>query len=178
MRLFCAIDIPAGIRAGLRALIEQLRPLAKLAWSPAENLHVTTKFIGEWPEERIGEMKTALAAVSRPQPFEIAVRRLGWFPNPRHPRVLWAGIESGESLRNLARDTDRAAATLGVASEDREFSPHLTLARSRDRAPVDRLRAEIDRLPSTDFGSFRAESFSLYLSQNGRYTKLQEFPLV
>jgi len=178
MRLFCAIDLPAAIRSSLKTLIDRFRPLAKLSWSPAENLHVTTKFIGEWPEERLGEIESSLAAVHRPGAISIAVRGLGWFPNERNPRVFWAGIESGDELRRLAHDTEQALAVLGVPVEDRDFSPHLTLARRRTPVPVERLRNEVGEMHAREFGSFQAESFFLYLSRAGRYTKLQEYPLV
>lgn len=177
MRLFCGIEIPDGIKAGLRALTEGLKPLAKLAWSPIENLHVTTKFIGEWPEGRIEEMQRVLRGVRRPGAVEIGVRGLGWFPNERNPRVLWAGIEARDELSRLARDTDRNVAELGVAVEEREFHPHLTLARRRSPVPIDHLRKEVTEKAASDFGRFRAESFFLYLSKSGRYTKLEEFPL-
>ncbi len=183
MRLFCGIEIPGGIKASLRALTDRLRPLAKLSWSPIENLHITTKFIGEWPEQRLEEMKRALRGVSRTGPVAIGVHGLGWFPNERNPRVFWAGIEAGEELMSLARDTDRATAALRIVSEERvvsevrEFHPHLTLARRRDPVPIEKLRAEVAGVAATDFGAFRAESFILYLSRAGRYTKLEEFPL-
>ena len=51
MRLFTAIDISVEVREELRRLLNRLRPLAKLNWSPVENMHITTKFIGEWPEQ-------------------------------------------------------------------------------------------------------------------------------
>ena len=178
MRLFCAIDLPAAIRSSLRTLIDRFRPLAKLSWSPADNLHVTTKFIGEWPEERIGEIKDSLVTVPKPGPILIAIRGLGWFPNERNPRVFWAGIESGDELRRLAHDTEQALAALGVPVEDRDFSPHLTLARRRNPVPVERLRKEVVEVHAREFGAFQAESFFLYLSRAGKYTKLQEFPLV
>jgi 2'-5' RNA ligase len=177
MRLFCGIEIPAGVSVGMEALIGRLRPLAKLSWTSVEKLHVTTKFIGEWPEERLAEIERALAGVPRPGPVEIGIRGLGWFPNERNPRVLWAGIEAGDPLRNLARDTDQCIAALGVVSEERDFNPHLTLARRRDPVPIERLRKEVTAIGSHDFGSFCAESFFLYLSKNGRYSKLQEFAL-
>ena len=177
MRLFTAIDIPDGIKLRLSALLDRLRPLAKLAWSPVENLHVTTKFIGEWPEERLEQVRHCLAAVPSPGSFEIAVRGLGWFPNGRNPRVLWAGIGVGEGLHTLALDTERCLAVLGVPVEDRDFHPHLTLARRRNPVPVDRLGREVAELSSSEFGSFRAQSFFLYLSKAGRYVKLHEFPL-
>src|ERR1700684_2330789 len=102
MRLFTAVEIPSEIKARLQVFVKRLRPAAKLAWSPVENLHVTTKFIGEWPEPRLGEVKAALATVVSPAPLEIAIRGVGWFPNPRNPRVLFAGIESGPELHTLA----------------------------------------------------------------------------
>jgi 2'-5' RNA ligase len=175
MRLFTAIDIPADVMEGLRSLLKRLKPLAKLSWSRAENLHITTKFIGEWPEERLDEMKRALAATRVPAPIEIAVRGLGWFPNERRPRVFWA-----DPLRALAQATEQALAQLGVPVEERAYSPHLTLARIKEAVPLDALRKALEALPSEcgfDFGSFRASSFFLYLSANGRYTQLARFPI-
>lgn|SRR5690242_7717891 len=178
MRLFTGIEIPEEIKARLRALVDRLRPAAKLSWSPVDNLHVTTKFIGEWPEQRLPELKRALAEVARPGLIQIAVRGLGFFPNPKNPRVFWAGIESGAGLAQLARDTEQRLEPMGVKVEDREFHPHLTLARRRTPVPLDALRKALEAVTSTDFGSFTAASFFLYLSASGRYTKLQEFPLV
>jgi RNA 2',3'-cyclic 3'-phosphodiesterase len=182
MRLFTALDIPGEITARLRAFVDRLRSSAKLAWSPLawspmENLHVTTKFIGEWPEPRFQEIKDALATVPPPGPIEIAVRGVGWFPNARNPIVFWAGVESGPALQTLARDTEGAVATLGVPVEDREFHPHLTLARGRDAARLEKLRELLAAADSTDFGAFPATSFFLYQSAGGRYTRLNEFPL-
>jgi 2'-5' RNA ligase len=177
MRLFCGIEIPVGIRADLQALTERLKPLAKISWSPAENLHVTTKFIGEWPEERLGELQRALAGVPRPGLIEIGVRGLGWFPNERNPRVLFASIEPAEGLRVLARDTEACVVQAGGPAEEREYRPHLTLARRRNPVPIEGVRKEVAEKASTDFGSFRAESFFLYLSKRGQYVKLKEFSL-
>jgi 2'-5' RNA ligase len=177
MRLFTAIDIPAAIKLRLCALLDRLRPLAKLSWSPPDHLHITNKFIGEWPEARLKELNQTLADVPAPGPIEIVVRGLGWFPNDRNPRVFWAGIESGPELGALAQATEQSLALIGVPVEDRTFHPHLTLARRRNPMPVDRLRKELAEIPSSDFGCFRAESFFLYLSKGGKYTKLHEFPL-
>jgi RNA 2',3'-cyclic 3'-phosphodiesterase len=178
MRLFTAIEIPAEIKLRLSALLDRLRPFAKLSWSPPEHLHVTTKFIGEWPEARLEELNRTLAAVHVPGPIEIAVRGLGWFPNERNPRVFWAGIESGPELATLAHATEQSLAALGIAAEDREFHPHLTLARRRNPVPLEHLRKELAKIPSIDFGRFQAGAFFLYLSTAGKYIKLNEFPLL
>lgn len=177
MRLFTAIDVPADVTGKLRALLDQLRPAAKLSWTSIEKMHITTKFIGEWPEDRLEEMRRTLAGIRLPGGVQIAVRGLGWYPNPRNPRVFWAGIDGGEELRSLARATDDSVHGIGVAAEGREYSPHLTLARIRERVPLDGLRTAVDALESTDFGSFHATAFYLYLSRAGAYSKLSEFAL-
>jgi 2'-5' RNA ligase len=182
MRLFTAIDLPPEVTARLDALIAKLRPLARIGWSPAANLHITTKFVGQWPEERLAELRAALAAMGRRAPIPIRVSGLGFFPNRKSPRVFWAGVETTSELTALARDTDLALAKLGVVQESRAYSPHLTLARIKQAAPALTLGLwpEVERLGQPDFGSFVAERFYLYLSKPGSsgsvYTKLSEFP--
>jgi 2'-5' RNA ligase len=162
LRLFTAIDIPPDVKAALATILQRLKPLAKLNWVPAEKLHITTKFIGEWPEERLDELKQALATVKSPGPVDIVIRGLG-----RLPHVLYAAVEPNDGLTALAVATDQA---VPVPAENREYRPHITLARARKRVP----RIDLD-VPKV--GSFRATSFALYLSAAGKYTKLQEFPL-
>jgi 2'-5' RNA ligase len=174
MRLFTAIDPPAEMLDKLRDFLARLRPLAKLRWSAVENLHITTKFIGEWPEARVEEMIAVLGGVQPTGPIQVSVRSAGWFPDLRRPRVFWAGVEAGEPLATLASSTGRAVATLGVPIEARPFSPHLTLARVKDAVPLDALLSEIG---NPNFGTFHVSSFFLYLSAGGKYSKLAEFPL-
>ena len=180
MRLFTAIDIPTDLTEALRSFVSRLRPTAKISWSPLENLHVTTKFIGEWPEQRLDEIRRALASVPVNGSIEIVVEGVGWFPNQRRPRVFWAGVDGGEALRILARATDDAVAVLGVPVETRDYTPHLTLARIRETVALDRLHQTLESFPAGcgfDFGSFRATQFFLYLSAGGKYTQLAGFPL-
>jgi RNA 2',3'-cyclic 3'-phosphodiesterase len=177
LRLFTAIDIPSDVKAALATLVDRLRPLAKLYWIPVDKLHITTKFIGEWPETRLDELKRALSAVRTSGPVEIAIRRIGWLPNPRSARMLYAGVDAGEALTALAAATEQAAASIGVPVEDRIFRPHVTLARTRKRVPLDALKQALAEIELSAIGSYRASSFALYLSAAGKYTKLQEFSL-
>jgi RNA 2',3'-cyclic 3'-phosphodiesterase len=180
MRLFVALDLPPDVVRSLESLLATLRPTARIAWSPPANLHITTKFIGWWPDERFEEVKTALAGVPRPGPLAVDIRGLGFFPNPHAPRVFWCGIDA-PGLERLAADTDRATAALGVESEKRAFSPHLTLARIKERLDLRPLHQAVAGLASVEFGRYEARSFFLYRSQPGRkgsvYTQLAEFPL-
>jgi len=176
LRLFTAIDIPADVKTALAVLLDRLRPLDKLHWIPLEKLHITTKFVGEWPEERMDELKCALAAITCPI-VDVAIRRVGWLPNPRSARVLYAGVESSETLTALATATEQAAESVGVPVEGRIYRPHVTLARTRKRVPLDALKHALAEVELSEIGSYRASSFALYLSAGGKYTKLQEFTL-
>jgi 2'-5' RNA ligase len=180
MRLFVAVDIPEELKMALDSFLKPLRPAAKIAWSRPENLHITTQFIGEWPDDRLDEMKAALAAVPVDGAFDIAIKGIGWFPNARRPRVFWAGVDGGEPLRRLAHVTGQELAKLGVAIEERPYSPHLTLARMRDPVSLSAIHKALQAFPAGcgfDFGRFRANCFCLYRSAGGRYTQLAEFPL-
>ena len=80
------------------------------------------------------------------------IRKVGFFPNPHAPRVFWCGIEA-PGLEALAEHTDGATAALGIARETRAFSPHLTLARIKERLNLQPLREAVAGLR---FARFRA----------------------
>lgn len=180
MRLFTGLDLPAEVVGRLEDLLDRLRPAARIQWSPPANLHVTTKFVGEWPEERLDELKSALAALPGRSPISVQIHNVGFFPNPHSPRVFWCGIDA-PGLAELAGETDRACATLGIEPEKRPYSAHLTLARVKERLDLQPLRETIAALPSLDFGKFEVNRFFLYRSQlrptGSVYTKLAEFAL-
>ena len=145
MRLFLALDLPDTILTTLDALIAKLKPAAgRISWSSAAKLHITTKFIGEWPEARLAELKTAIATMPRKGVFEVRVEGLGWFPNPRAPRVLWAGVHrlagtpplrSGLSCDEKSVDYESPDRQGGVPAEAAGPASALEdLARDTDRA--------------------------------------------
>ena len=180
MRLFTGLDLPDGVVRNLQELLLRLKPAAQVQWSPPGNLHVTAKFIGEWPDPRLDELTAALRGVPARAPIAVIIRRLGFFPNPHAPRIFWCGIEA-PGLPGLAADIDDATAALGIAREKRPFSPHLTLARIKGPGDLQPLRKAIATLESLEFGGFEARSFFLYRSSlqptGSVYTKLAEFPL-
>ncbi len=181
MRLFTGIALPEPILERLERVLARLRPTAQLRWSPVENLHITTKFIGEWPDERLSEVHQALTALPPRSPIPISVEGLGWMPNPHNPRVFQAGVHAGSQLAALAADTENALAPLGIPAETRPYSPHLTLARISRAAPLTAIRKAIEKLESVEFGAFEADRFLLYRSQTkptgSVYTTLAEFEL-
>jgi RNA 2',3'-cyclic 3'-phosphodiesterase len=181
MRLFTGIALPKDIVGNLTRVVEHLRTTAHVKWSPPYNLHITTKFIGEWPEERLDELTAALKPLSGSGAFDVNIRGFRWLPNPHNPRILFVGVHAPDMLQKLAADTDAALRMLGIAAEERAFKPHMTIARIKDSVPLHALRRAIADLKSDDFGAFKADRFHLYLSTPGPassiYTQLAEFPL-
>jgi RNA 2',3'-cyclic 3'-phosphodiesterase len=180
MRLFTAIDLPAEVIFRLERLLSALRPEAPIHWSPLDNLHITTKFIGEWPESRLEELDKALAGLTPREAFDIELRDLGWFPNERSPRVLWAGVHAGPALKLLMAETEERLLLLGIVKEKKPANPHLTLARIKTAAPLRNLRRKVDELQPAHLGTFPARHFSLFRSDPGSnasiYRRLRELP--
>jgi 2'-5' RNA ligase len=159
MRLFIALDLPPAVLADVRAICAEL-PAAR--WTNPAQLHLTLRFLGEVPEERVAELRAQLTKVVRP-PFELGLRGAGVFPRKRRPaRVLWAGVAPEEPVIDLKAAID-AALGPDPESAERGFSPHLTLARFRDdpRDTVDRYLAAHARFTTA---TWRADAFRLYRS--------------
>jgi RNA 2',3'-cyclic 3'-phosphodiesterase len=174
------MDLPGDIIGKMDELLARLRPTAPIHWSKAANLHITIKFVGAWPEERLDELKASLAGLPARDPISVHIKDLGAFVNPRKPRIFWCGVDA-PGLAELAADTETATAALGIAREEHAYSPHLTLARIKDGFDMTALRTAVVAESSLDFGRFEARSFFLYQSQSeprgSVYTKLAEFPL-
>ena len=194
MRIFVALDLDPVIRDRIQKFVEQVRTTAPDArWISPESLHVTLKFIGEQPDGEIAQVEASLRSI-RAEPFEVSVTGAGFFPTARTARVFWIGIE-GDALSQLAQAIEDSLARIGIPKEDRVFSPHLTLARTRGgsgapgRRKGDKTNREFAKLqqflsthPAPDFGTMTAREFFLYrsrLSSKGsQYTKIARFELL
>lgn len=131
LRLFVATDVPEDVRAVVETGVSPLRErFPRARWVPTQNQHVTLKFLGttwprlvEWVTTTVGEV------AAEHSPFETRVAGLGAFPSPRRARVLWVGLEDPAGrLAAIARSLQDALAK-EFEPEERDFSPHLTVAR-------------------------------------------------
>jgi 2'-5' RNA ligase len=188
MRLFVALDIDETIQQRLDDYVRTLQPrLPGVRFVRSNTYHVTLKFLGEVPKaDTVRERLREIRATG----FRITVGGVGFFPNARAPRVFWAGINAPQ-LAELARTVDRSLQGLGFPQE-REFNPHLTLARNgsgRPRPPHNerppaafaQLPGIVASSPAPDFGTMAAREFFLYesrLSSSGpSYGKLEGYKL-
>ena len=185
MRLFVALEIPTAVRGNLASLIEELRAADaaatknKARWVRAENLHVTLKFIGNVDAGKLEAIRVVLGEVSAGGDVELRFRGVGFFPNEKRPRVLWAGIAASPNLASLAAEIDARLEKLGIARETREYAPHLTLARFDPPGISEKLRAAAQENAAREFGAVRAGEFHLFESKTrptgAEYTRLSSF---
>jgi len=181
MRLFVALELPAAVRAGLGEIAQRLRPVATPAvrWTNPAGIHLTLKFIGEVAAGQRSGIEAALAGVRGAQSIPVIFRGLGWFPDARRARVLWAGAGAGKELAELAASIEQALEPLGIPREEREFLPHLTLARIKEARGLECLRQEVERLGTAEFGRAVYQEFDLMEStlrpQGAVYTRLERF---
>jgi len=183
LRVFVALDIPEDVRRAIGNLISKLEKSCRGArWVRVEGMHVTLKFIGEVSSEKEERIKEALAGVRSAEPVEMHFSGGGFFPNERHPRVFWTGIEASPNLTELASEIETRMERLGIAREQRPFRPHLTLARFKSEEGLERLREALRDAGLLEFGSVRTGEVHLYQSQlNPRgavYTRLATYSFV
>jgi 2'-5' RNA ligase len=160
-RLFVSVALPDAVRADLAGLAA---PVRGITWTRPEQLHLTLRFIGEVPGDRIGRVEGLLAAV-RVEPFIIPVEGVGSFPPKGPPRVIWAGVGAGHPhLFQLRQRLDDAVLAAGINLDVRFFRPHITLARCADGAGEAASRwLRLNREFST--AAFRVTAFDLCSSR-------------
>lgn len=134
MRLFVAIDVGDEARRRIGDLLPQLKAAApRSKWVALENLHLTIAFLGNVADERAPDLAAALGgAAASHRAFTFTVAGGGAFGSPRRPRVLWAGVQGG-TFAPLARDVEAALVPFGYTPEERDYHPHVTLARAREQ---------------------------------------------
>ena len=160
VRLFVAIDLPVAIKNRLGILCAGV-PGAK--WLAPEQLHLTLRFIGEVDNEVFADVAGALAAVSV-APFPLRLSGVGHFPPRGAPKVLWAGVEDGESAALLHRKIEARLRGPGLPPDRRKFSPHVTLARLK-ATPIGRVRDFLAVNGSFASEAFPVSDFHLYSSR-------------
>jgi len=130
IRTFCALTIDGeATDAVVDAIRDRANRLGAFNWVEPHKFHITLKFYGAIPEDRLPDLARAMSAVAGP-PIRTALRGMGGFPDLREPRVLWIGVDDSKGLiTKLYRRINDVSAQLGFEAEDRRFRPHISVAR-------------------------------------------------
>ncbi len=133
MRAFIAIVPPASVTQHIHELCDVIRSIAPaLHCEHAAKLHFTLEFLGEKDEPWLQACRDALAPVAAATaPFQVTLRSIEFFPGTSAPRIIWAGSQPDENMPmcSLASVVRQASARLGHRGDQKQFHPHITLAR-------------------------------------------------
>lgn len=188
-RLFVAVALPREVKAALAVHRAELEPgLPTLRWVRPEGIHLTLKFLGDVPTERLNDVRGALSRCVEDQAgalIRLETAGVGVFPNPRAPRVLWVGFDQvSDRLYHLQRCVEEAAKGLGFPPERRPFRPHLTVGRFRRqlrRVEREWLASCLTRDAERTFGGLTVSRLSLFRSTllpgGARYDEVGGWPL-
>jgi 2'-5' RNA ligase len=188
LRSFVAVEIPTEIQSALArstAPLQKALPKPLIRWVAPQNVHLTLKFLGDISPANLERLAEALKteAVAH-ETFSISVGGLGAFPTSSRARVIWIGLEAPAALMTLLRGVEAVTAKLGYASEDRPFSPHLTIGRVRQNVSgldFQHIRAVLEGTTIGALGTLRVDAVNIFKSdlQPGGpvYTRLYTLPM-
>ena len=134
MRAFIALELPEAFADEVAALSRQLAAVCEGRFVPEGSHHLTLAFLGELDEAGVRSAMDALeAACAGMGPVELVAEGIGTFGRG-HATTLWLGIRRSEELDLLARRVRGELASRGLTYDEKDFLPHVTLAR-RARVP-------------------------------------------
>ncbi|PIP67720.1 MAG: RNA 2',3'-cyclic phosphodiesterase [Candidatus Omnitrophica bacterium CG22_combo_CG10-13_8_21_14_all_43_16] len=167
IRAFIAVEIDNQTRQKISDLVSCLKKTGSDAkWITEDQMHLTLKFLGNIGWDKVQKISETLSVISDSfKSFKIGFSAIGAFPNLDHPRVIWLGIDKGqESLKILNGKIEAGLEKAGFAKEDREFSPHLTLARIRSPKNISNLVKLIGEKNLTPAGELLIDKLTLFQS--------------
>ncbi|HEV7768260.1 MAG TPA: RNA 2',3'-cyclic phosphodiesterase [Thermoanaerobaculia bacterium] len=183
MRLFIATKFPAVVLRDLNDRASKLKPrLPPASWVREETQHLTLAFLGEQPEANVDAVTPAFtAALGKIPAFEARLRGCGFFPNARHARVGWIGLQPDANFIVLAETVREVVEANGIKLDSVEFKPHLTLMRIRDPWPPASIELYMKSLREYESAPFTVDSVTLFSSQlspkGAIHTPRQVYPL-
>jgi 2'-5' RNA ligase len=188
MRLFVAISVPEEIRAKIAASQEELRqvaPRSAVRWTISEQLHLTLRFLGDVPVAKLLELKESIRQVCGQLPvLHLKAAGIGFFPNARSPRVIWAGIADADGrLGQFQKEIEKVAGPFAEKPGAEKFVGHLTMGRFKVYRPGE-IKELVNRamgMGGRQFGEWTAGEVEIVRSEllqgGARHTVMEAFPL-
>jgi len=182
MRLFTAIELDHPTRRELTHVVDKLADFRRtVRWVKEQHMHLTLKFLGEVPDDRLAEICDACKEIAtEAKPFEFVLHGAGCFPPEGPVRIVWGGgaVMPAELAACVAHG-EMVFERLGFAREHRPFSPHATIGRVKVDDTHGQLRRAVAAVRVTRLAE-HVSSLTLFQSElspaGAHYTALGKFP--
>src|SRR3989338_6499000 len=178
MRAFIAVKIPEAARDSLSSMKRLFGPEAgDLRFVKKENIHLTLKFLGEISDKAADSAVAAFSGIKFWN-FSFSVKNIGFFPNERTARVVWAGIYPEEDAIELQRKVDSALEKHGLFRRESGYKPHITIARVKSSCETEKFAGA---LKNADFSGADVSVSSFFLMKSALaaggpvYEEISEF---
>lgn len=143
MRLFIAIELDQAVKQTFSKLPHTLQVSStRIRWLTDEQQHLTLKFLGEVPDERLAPVYRHFDSICQAiPPFDLTVVRLGCFPERGPVRIIWVGLENASPvLFECYQQCEEQFEHLGFPREQKKVVPHITIGRVKEDASQGVLR--------------------------------------
>jgi 2'-5' RNA ligase len=184
VRSFVAIELPEVVKKGIAEIKSQYSDMEGVSWIKPEGAHLTIKFLGEIGMDVVDGLACALEPVmEKVKPFKMKIEDAGVFPNPSKPRVLWLGVKEEKNLKQIHLKVDEEARKVGISKEEKNYHPHITIARIKSDEPPHKLKEFLKEFKGkTLWSDVEVKSIVIYKSilrsDGAEYEKLYEIPLL
>ncbi|EJF98165.1 2'-5' RNA ligase [Bartonella vinsonii subsp. arupensis Pm136co] len=158
-RLFSALQIP---QQTTEALISLQNGLPNAQWINPQNFHITLSFFGEVESSVANALIRAFDTIKLP-PFVLQPRGFEIFGSENAPHSLVVRIEPCETLSLLHEKMQCIRSNLSLKPDEKQFIPHITLARLLDIKP-EALPSYLSSRSDFSFSPFEVNHFVLLLS--------------
>jgi 2'-5' RNA ligase len=165
VRTFIAIPLSEELKRAIGRVQRELADaLPEMRWVKPETIHLTLAFLGDISQDSLENVASSMLSIGDLfAPFEVRVAGLGAFPSPARPRVVWLGLEECAPLLQLQAVLTEKLVSAGLPGDNRPFTPHLTLGRTRHRAPAaDRV---FERYQAVPIGTLAVNNIVLFESR-------------
>lgn len=171
-RAFIALPIPEAVKDQIERVQLELRriiPERCVRWAKRDQFHLTLRFLGNVQADRLRELTDSLRAVASGFPvLKLRAERLGCFPHPRAPRILWVRVhDEAEQLPVLQQHVESAAGKFAESQADKKFIGHVTIARINGiQGPeAGALAKQMHAMTDRCFGEWAANELKLMRSE-------------
>jgi len=155
-RTFIAVRLDNSLSADLHSIACSIsKGKSNIRVIPAENIHLTLKFIGDVESKDIEIIKALLEDIAKKnKAFKSSLEKtIDAFPGMKKAKVILFKVFKGSrEIVDIFKDIEKGLSSIGVKKETRGFIPHITIARSRKPSDLVFLKGKslFDKYPEID----------------------------